>query len=134
MKEHLDIIHSISLEDLNQTSRTKIEMHINASINVNKAIDTEDPQKLKQLIEYLAMEGRGFGWSFPENPKEERCERSFWDLNDKMKQLIGGMTRKERLSYFGYLKEFENIPAAHKSARDEILLKLYMPNLKNHAP
>lgn len=126
IKEHLDLLNSISLEDLNQTSRKKIENHINFSVEVNINVDKEDPQKLKEVIEYLEIEGRNFGWSFPENPKEELCEESFLILKSKMKKLIGRMTGNERLHYFGYFNEFENLLPNHKSARDKILMKLFM--------
>lgn len=78
------------------------------------------------MIEYLNDEGRYFGWSFPENEKEETCENSFWNLKEKTKKLVGGMTGNERLFYFGYIDEFENLPSSHKSAKDEILRKLFM--------
>jgi len=120
------MLKSISLINLNDTSRKKIESHLKRSVLINERIDKEEPQKLKELIEYLNDEGRYFGWSFPENEKEETCEHSFWSLKEKTKKLIGGMTGNERLYYFGYIDEFENLPSTHKSAKDEILRKLFM--------
>jgi hypothetical protein len=126
MKEHIDSISSISLQDLTPTSRKKIENHLNSTLEVNIVVDNEDPQKMKKVIEYLEQEGRSFGWSFPENKKEELCEDSFWNLKNKLKKLIGGMTVNERVYYFGYHTEFENIPPNDKSAREEIFLKLFV--------
>lgn len=126
LKEHIDILKSISLINLNATSRKKIESHLKRSVVINEQIDKEEPQKLRELIEYLNDEGRYFGWSFPENEKEETCENSSWNLKEKTKKLIGGMTGNERLYYFGYIDEFENLPTTHKSAKDEILRKLFM--------
>ena len=77
LKDHIDIIKSISLINLNDTSRKKIESHLKRSVVINEQIDTEYPEKLKELIEYLNHEGRNFRWSFPENEKEETCENSF---------------------------------------------------------
>jgi hypothetical protein len=130
LKDHINILRSISLINLNDISRKKIESHLKRSVVIsvviNEQIDKEEPQKLKELIEYLNDEGRYFGWSFPENEKEEMCENSFWNLKEKTKKLVGGMTGNERLYYFGYIDEFENLPSTHKSAKDEILIKLFM--------
>ena len=60
IKEHIDSISSISLQDLTPSSRKKIESHINSTLEVNIVVDNEDPQKMKKVIEYLEKEGRNF--------------------------------------------------------------------------
>lgn len=126
LKGHIEIIKSISPINLNDSSQNKIENHFKRSVAINEQIDKEEPKKLKEFIEYLNNEGRYFGWSFPENEKEETCENSFWNLKEKAKNIIGGMIGNERLYFFGYLDEFENLPSTHKSAKDDILRKLFM--------
>lgn len=126
LNEHIENLKTLSLVNLNVTSRKKIESHLNRSIILNNQIDKEEPIKLKNFIEYLNDEGRYFGWSFPENEKEEGCETSFWNLKKRSQKLIGKMTGNERLYYFGYIEEFEKLPTAHKAEKDEILRKLFM--------
>lgn len=125
-KEHIDLVKMIPLQDLNKTSQKKIESHLKSSSDINESVDREEPEKLKKFIDYLENEGRFFGWSFPENEKEEICENSFWNLKSRMQSLIEGMTGNERLFYFGYLDEFESITSTQKSAKDAILRKLFM--------
>lgn len=126
LKDHIDYIKSISTEDLRPESVMKIARHLQSSIATNEIVDTEEPKKLRQFIDYLEKEGRSFGRSFPENKSEEACESSFWTFKDKMRKMIGGMTANKRLYYFGYLEEFENLSSTHKSAKDEILIRLFM--------
>ena len=132
MGNHIDFLKTLSDSNLNNINE-KVRKHIETSNRTNNAIDAEEPDKLKILIEYLALESRGFGWSFPENELEKLCESSFWTMLDKIKNLIGGMTLNERLYYFGYSEEFEKIPVKHKSDRDRILHKLFVGESSDNA-
>lgn len=126
LKDHIELIKSISTDNESENSRRKIKTHLDSTVNVNETVDEEEPQKLRKIIEYLHTESRFFGWSFPENDKEERCENSFWELKQKIEKLVRGMTGNERLYYFGYLEDWDNLLPHQKSARDEIRIKLFM--------
>ena len=100
--------------------------HLEKTNHILKIIDGQQPENYKQLIEYLNQEGRNFGWSFPKNTEEEKCETDFWKLKDSMKSIIQGMTVNERLYFFGYLDEYESLRTIQRSAREEIELKLFI--------
>ena len=125
LQDHIRLLETLVKSSDNGINQ-KIKNHYEASKNINNSVNFEDPKKLKLLIEYVATESRGFGWSFPENNIEELCEDSFWEMKNKLKRIVGGMTVNERLYYFGYFQEFENIPSTHKSDKDRILQNLFV--------
>jgi hypothetical protein len=122
LQKHISLLKSIE----NDSQNSKLENHLSESLRIDSELSYESPEKLKCFIEYLSKEGRNFGWSFPENRIEEDCENSFWNMKNQIKKLIGGMTVNERLYYFGYLGEYENLPINHKSERNNILVKLFI--------
>jgi len=123
LKNHITFLELIEVDE-NQNQ--KVDNHLKISLEIDKLLSAETPEKLKEFIEYLSQEGRNFGWSFPLNKSEDECENSFLNLKNQMKRMIGGMTVNERLYYFGYLDEFEKLPSKHKTARDNILEKLFI--------
>ena len=122
LQNHISNLNSIRIDSKN----SKLENHLNQSISVYNDLSYESPEKLKRFIEYLSQEARCVGWSFPENAIEEDCEKSFWNMKNQIKKLIGGMTVNERLYFFGFLEEYEKLPSSHMSARNAILEKLFI--------
>lgn len=118
--------HILYLESLSTDNDTKAKNHLEKSSKIDAFLSHETPEKMRDFIDYLSNEARGFGWSYPNNETEDLCEISFWNMHSIVKKLICGMSGNERLYYFGYLEEFEKIPIKHKSDRDRILSKLFM--------
>ena len=127
IKKCLDIhIHKLeSLAPEKQVSE-KVIGHFEQTEKVLNNISRQRPEDYRLLIEYLDNEGRRFGWSYPEDKNEEACEASFWRLKDSIKEIIQGMTKNERLYFFGYLEEYENLNSKHRSDKEKIELKLFM--------
>lgn len=126
LKEHINCLESILKINPSEIENNKIVNHLNETKLVNNMVVSDEPKDLKFFIEYLERESRKFGWSFPENKIEELFEKSFWELQEKIKKLIGGMSANERLYCFGFLEEFEKLPINHTSAREAILIKLFI--------
>ena len=123
LNSHVQNIESIdSIDNLPK----KVIGHLDRTVQILKIIDGRQPENYKQLIEYLNQEGRNFGWSYPENAEEEKSETEFWKLKDSIKLIIQSMTANERLYFFGYLAEYENLKSIERSAREDIELKLFM--------
>ena len=120
--------HVRNLESIGEKEKLpkNVVSHLEKTNHILKIIDGQQPENYKQLIEYLNQEGRNFGWSFPKNTEEEKCETDFWKLKDSMKSIIQGMTVNERLYFFGYLDEYESLRTIQRSAREEIELKLFI--------
>tara|TARA_R110002167_G_C12349861_1_gene622069 strand:+ start:61 stop:465 length:405 start_codon:yes stop_codon:yes gene_type:complete len=120
--------HVRNLESIGEKEKLpkNVVSHLEKTNHILKIIDGQQPENYKQLIEYLNQEGRNFGWSFPKNTEEEKCETDFWKLKDSMKSIIQGMTVNERLYFFGYLDEYEGLRTIQRSAREEIELKLFI--------
>lgn len=127
IQNHLTI-HVRNLESIGKEEvlPEKVLRHFEKTIQILKIINGERPAYYKTLIEYLDQEGRNFGWSFPESTEEEKCEKEFWKLKNSMKSIIQGMTANERLYFFGYSDEYENLKPIERSARENIELKLFM--------
>lgn len=123
LKSHVRNIENIGE---NETRPKKVNTHLARTNEIIKIIEGQRPEDYRQLIEWLNQEGRNFGWSFPENPEEEKCETEFWRLKDSIKRITQGMTANERLYFFGYLDEYEKLKPIERSAREEIELKLFM--------
>ena len=121
-------IHVRNLENIGKKEaiQEKVLRHLEKTIQILEIIKGERPEYYKTFIEYLYQEGRNFGWSFPESSEEEMCEKEFWKLKESMKSIIQGMTANERLYFFGYLDEYENLKPIERSARENIELKLFM--------
>ena len=123
LKSHFEKINEIGLrEDLPK----KVIEHFDRTSEILNEIEGNKPENYRMLIEYLNNESRRFGWSFPENPEEEKCETDYWKLNDLIKKIVKSMTINERLYFFGYLDEYENLKPIQKSERDNIELKLFI--------
>lgn len=120
---HLHDLESLAPKD--QLSE-KVISHFEQTEKVLNNITRQRPEDYRLLIEYLYNEGRRFGWSYPEDKDEEACETSFWRLKDSIKEIIEGMTGNERLYFFGYLEEYENLNPKHRSEKEKIELKLFM--------
>ena len=123
LKSHLRILEKISeREDLPK----KVNEHLDKTSQILNEIGGQKPENFRMLIEYINNESRRFGWSFPENSDEEKCETDFWKLKDSIKKIVQGMTTNERLYFFGYLEEYENLKPIQRSERENIELKLFM--------
>jgi hypothetical protein len=123
LKAHLLILEKISeREDLPK----KVSEHFDNTSQILNEIGGQKPENFRLLIEYINNESRRFGWSFPENSDEEQCETDFWKLKDSIKRIAQGMTVNERLYFFGYLEEYENLKPIQRSERENIELKLFM--------
>jgi hypothetical protein len=123
LKAHLLILEKISeREDLPK----KVSEHFDNTSQILNEIGGQKPENFRLLIEYINNESRRFGWSFPENSDEEKCETDFWKLKDSIKRIVQGMTANERLHFFGYLEEYENLKPIQRSERENIELKLFM--------
>lgn len=103
-----------------------LRRHLQSALTVSKGIEVGQPENYRQLIEYIAQVSHDYGWSFPVNTIEEACETSFYSFRDTMERIIGGMTLNERLYFFGYLDEYENLKPIERSARERIELLLFM--------
>ena len=121
-------IHVRNLKNIGEKEvlQEKVLKHLEKTIQILEIIKGERPENYKTIIEYLHQEGRNFGWSFPESSEEEICEKEFWKLKESMKSFIQGMTANERLYFFGYLDDYENLKPIERSARENIELKLFM--------
>lgn len=121
-------IHVRNLENIGKKEvlQEKVLKHLEKTIQILEIIKEERPENYKTIIEYLYQEGRNFGLSFPESSEEEICEKEFWKLKESMKLIIQGMTANERLYFFGYIDEYENLKPIERSARKNIELKLFM--------
>ena len=121
-------IHITYLEQIDDKEflPEKVLEHLVNTIQTLGIIRKKRPKDYKMLIEYLYQEGRKFGWSFPENLEEEKCENKFWEIKKSIKSIIQGMTMNERLYFFGYLDEYEGLNSVERSAREKIELKLFM--------
>ena len=104
----------------------KVIGHFERTTEIKELINGEQPENYRMFIEYLNQEGQHFGRSFPENPEEEKCEKEFQKFKDSIKLIIQGMTANERLYFFGYLDEYENLRPIERSARETIELKLFL--------
>jgi hypothetical protein len=119
--------HITFLEELeNIGENLKVKNHLIESRKVYEELSVESPEKLKTIIEFLSNESRNFGWSFPENEMEQNSETSFLKLQSSIERMISGMTLTERLLYFGFQEEYQKLETKHKSARDTILVKLFV--------
>lgn len=127
IKKHLDL-HLSALENFIQAkeSSDKISQHLNRTLLVVKEINSNKSEKHRTVIEYLENESRNFGWSFPENSSEEKIESSFWQLKNSVERIIKSMTINERLSNFGYLKDYEKLAPHERNAREHIERLLYI--------
>ncbi len=133
MTYHQEIQNSVKLYVRNlegigekETRPRKVNIHLEKTFQVLKIIERARPEDYKKLIEFLDQEGSNFGWSFPENLEEEKCETYFWKFKDSIKSIIQGMTANERLYFFDYLDEYEKLKPFERSAREEIELRLFM--------
>ena len=123
LDSHIANLKSIApTEQLNK----RIVQHLNRTIDVAKEIALQEPKKSRLLIEYLENESRTFGWSYPENLKEEKCEDSFWQLKNSLEIIIGSMTVNERLYFFGYLDDYEKLNPKHNSDKERIRRMLFI--------
>jgi hypothetical protein len=99
-----------TLENIDKKAlHKKVIEHLAKTIQIKVLINEDRPENYRMLIEYLSQEGRNFGWSFPESTEEEICEKEFWKLEESIKSIVQGMTVNERLYFFGYLDEYENL-------------------------
>ncbi|UII79168.1 hypothetical protein [Flagellimonas sp. CMM7] len=104
----------------------RVEDHLNRTTEVRKEIASQKPENNRNLIEHLDKEGRMFGWSYPENSDQEKCENLFWNFKNSIKSIVIGMTINERLFFFGYIEEYESINPKHISKRERIEEILFM--------
>src|SRR6478735_7753950 len=95
----------------------KVLNHFERTVQILNTINGQKPEDYKHLIEYLNQEGRNFGWSYPENLEEEKCETEFWKLKDNIKSIVQRMNVNERLFFFGYLADYDNLKPIERSAR-----------------
>ena len=105
---------------------TNAQEHLDRTFQVLKIIEGQTPEDYRQLIEYLYEEGRRFGWSYSENSDEEKRESDFWRLKDRIRTIAQGMTVNERLYFFGFLDEYENLKPIQRSTREGIEVKLFL--------
>lgn len=123
LKSHVRNIENIGEKGVRPK---KVNTHLEKTNKILQIIDRQRPEDYRQLIEWLNQEGRNFGWSFPENSEEDKCETEFWRLKDSIQRVVQSMTANERLYFFGYLDEYEKLKPIERSAREEIELKLFM--------
>ncbi len=130
-EEHIDQLINSHIEGLlaieeNSTLSSKVSTHITRTKEIQKRIQSKQPKDYRHLIEYLHSESRMFGWSYPEDTIEEKCEVSYQQFWKSIRELIGGMTGNERLIFFGYVEDYDKLSLKMKSAREEIRIKLFM--------
>jgi len=123
LKHHIQILENLGNRD---TLPKKVTEHLNISLKVLNEIEYRQPENYRQLIEYLNNEGRNFGWSYPENSEEEKCETYFWKLTESIKMIIQKIPFNERLHFFGYLDDYKNLKPNQKNDRENIEVKLFM--------
>ena len=105
---------------------TNVQEHLDRTFQIQKIIEGKRPEDYRQLIEYLYEEGRRFGWSYSENSDQEKRESDFWRFKDRIRTIVEGMSVHERLYFFGFLDEYENLKPIQRSAREEIEVKLFL--------
>ena len=119
-------IESLLVLEVNSTLSPKVSGHITRTKEIQKRIQSHQPKDYRHLIEYLSSESRMFGWSYPEDTVEEKCEDSYQQFWGNMRGFISGMTGNERLFFFGYLDDYDKLSLKMKSTREEIKIKLFM--------
>lgn len=126
IKKHLEF-HLSALENIQgNESSDKFTQHLNRTLLALNEVNSKKSENLRTVIEYLENESRHFGWSFPENPSEEKSESSFWELKKRIEEIIKSMAINERLSYFGYLEDYEKLAPHERSAKEQIERLLYI--------
>jgi hypothetical protein len=127
IKKHLEF-HLSALENIIQRNESsdKFTQHLNRTLLVVNEVSSKKSENHRTVIEYLENESRNFGWSFPENPSEEKSESSFWELKKRIEEIIKSMAINERLSYFGYLEDYEKLAPHERSAKEQIERLLYI--------
>ena len=127
IKKHL-VQHLYAIENSikGNESSDKATQHLNRTLLVLNEVELTKSDKQRIVVEYLENESRNFGWSFPENPSEEKIEDSFWGLKNSIEGIIKSMSINERLSYFGYLEDYKKLTPNERSAREHIERLLYI--------
>ena len=120
--------HIIEIEKTvkEEKSSDKLIQRLNETLSVRTDINGQRAEDYRKLIEYLYNEGRRFGWSYSEKRIEEKCETSFWNFSNSIKEIVQSMTKNERLYFFGYINEYEKLKPEERSKREHIEHKLFL--------